>query len=92
MLNVNIPNPDVARIKGLRITKLGSRHYENFIDAGGGPLQKSYTIGGREPVWRADDGSDISAVRLGYVSVTPLHLDPTHYKAIVEMERWRFEL
>jgi 5'-nucleotidase len=92
LLNVNIPNPDVAPIKGLRITKLGSRHYENFIEPGRGPLQKSYTIGGREPVWRDDDGSDISAVRLGYVSVTPLHLDPTHYRAIVEMERWRFEL
>jgi 5'-nucleotidase len=92
LLNVNIPNPDVAPIKGLRITKLGSRHYENFIEPGRGPLQTSYTIGGREPVWRDDDGSDISAVRLGYVSVTPLHLDLTHYKAIVEMERWRFEL
>ena len=92
LLNVNIPNPDIAPVKGLRITKLGSRHYENFIEPGRGPLQSSYTIGGREPVWRDDDGSDIAAVRLGYVSVTPLHLDPTDYKAIVEMERWQFEL
>ncbi|HEU4929677.1 MAG TPA: 5'/3'-nucleotidase SurE [Candidatus Krumholzibacteria bacterium] len=92
LLNINIPNPDIAPIKGLRITKLGSRHYENFIEPGRGPLQSSYTIGGREPVWRDDDGTDIAAVRLGYVSVTPLHLDPTDYKTIVEMERWRFEL
>jgi len=92
LLNVNIPNPDIAPVKGLRITKLGSRHYENFIEPGRGPLQSSYTIGGREPVWRDDDGSDIAAVRMGYVSVTPLHLDPTDYKAIVELERWRFEL
>ncbi len=92
LLNVNIPNPDIAPVKGLRITKLGSRHYENFIEPGRGPLQSSYTIGGREPVWRDDDGSDIAAVRLGYVSVTPLHLDPTDYKAMVELERWRFEL
>jgi 5'-nucleotidase len=92
LLNVNIPNPDIAPVKGLRITKLGSRHYENFIEPGRGPLQSSYTIGGREPVWRDDDSSDIAAVRLGYVSVTPLHLDPTDYQTIVEMERWRFEL
>lgn len=92
LLNVNIPNPDIAPVKGLRITKLGSRHYENFIEPGRGPLQSSYTIGGREPVWRDDDGTDIAAVRLGYVSVTPLHLDPTDYKTIVELERWRFEL
>src|SRR5262245_9042887 len=56
LLNVNIPNPDIAPVKGLRITKLGLRHYENFIDPGRGPLQSSYTIGGREPVWREDDG------------------------------------
>jgi 5'-nucleotidase len=92
LLNVNVPNPDIAPIRGLRITKLGSRHYENFIEPGRGPMQSHYTIGGRDPVWREDDGSDIAAVRMGYVSITPLDLDQTHYRAIVEMERWRFEL
>jgi 5'-nucleotidase len=91
ILNVNIPNPAVAPIKGLRVTKLGSRHYENFIEPGRGPLATHYTIGGQSPVWRDDDGSDIAAVRLGYVSITPLDLDMTSYKAIVEMERWRYE-
>jgi 5'-nucleotidase len=92
LLNVNIPNPEVAPIRGLRITKLGSRRYENFIEPATAELQSHYTIGGRDPVWRQDDGSDIAAVRMGYVSITPLQLDLTHYKAIVEMDRWRFEL
>ena len=92
LLNVNIPDPRISRIKGLRITKLGSRHYENFIEPGRGPLQSHYTIGGQDPVWRADDGSDVAAVRRGYVSLTPMHLDLTDYRAIVDMERWRFEL
>jgi 5'-nucleotidase len=92
LLNVNIPNPEKSAVKGLRFTKLGSRHYENFIEPVTAELQTQYTIGGRDPVWREDDGTDIAAVRMGYVSITPLHLDLTHYKAIVEMERWRFEL
>ena len=93
LLNVNIPNPDIAPIKGVRITKLGSRAYDNLIRAeAAGKGETVYTIGGEDPVWRDDDGSDISAVRTGYVSVTPLHLDLTHYKAVVEMERWRFPL
>jgi 5'-nucleotidase len=92
LLNVNIPDPRVAPVTGLRLTKLGSRHYENFIEPVTAQLQSEYTIGGRDPVWRADDGSDIGAVRSGYVSITPLHLDLTHYKAIVEMDHWRFEL
>ena len=92
LLNVNIPDPEVGGIRGLRITQLGSRSYENFIDpARSGGLQPQYTIGGQAPVWREDDGSDIAAVRMGYVSVTPLHFDLTDYKAIVDMERWRFE-
>lgn len=93
LLNVNIPDPEISPIKGIRITKLGSRAYENFIDAVGNDSGNAhYTIGGKAPVWREDDGTDIAAVRLGFVSITPLHLDLTHYKAIVEMERWRFEL
>jgi 5'-nucleotidase len=92
VLNVNIPDPDVAPIAGIRVTNLGSRHYENFIDSE--PSQDGrvmYTIGGSDPVWTGDEGTDISAVRAGYVSITPLNLDMTDYKEIVEMERWRFE-
>jgi 5'-nucleotidase len=93
LLNVNIPNPDISPIKGVRITKLGSRAYDNLLkEEKGEDGEVYYTVRGDDPVWKDDDGSDISAVRLGYVSVTPLQLDLTSYKAIVEMERWRFDL
>ncbi|MDH3217259.1 MAG: 5'/3'-nucleotidase SurE [Candidatus Krumholzibacteria bacterium] len=93
LLNVNIPDPSISSIKGVRITKLGSRAYDNLLQKETGHEHDvSYTIGGDDPIWKDDDGTDISAVRMGYVSVTPLHLDLTHYKAIVEMERWRFAL
>ena len=93
LLNVNIPNPAIAPIKGVRITKLGTRHYENLltkdVDESGGV---GYMVGGEDPTWKDETGTDISAVRSGYVSITPLHLDMTDYKAVVEMERWRFQL
>ena len=93
LLNVNIPDPDVAPIKGVRITKLGSRAYDNLLSAEKGEDgHVYYTIRGDDPVWEEDDGTDIAAVRMGYVSVTPLHLDMTDYKAVVEMEQWRIEL
>ena len=93
LLNVNIPDPDVAPIKGIRITKLGSRAYDNLLKAERDDDDRVYyTIGGDDPVWKQDDGTDIAAVRMGYVSVTPLHLDVTDYKSIVEMEQWRIEL
>lgn len=93
LLNVNIPDPERGAIKGVRVTKLGSRSYENFIDKREPPEGSThYTIGGHQPIWKYDSGSDISAVRSGYVSITPLHPDLTDYKAIVDMERWRLEL
>jgi 5'-nucleotidase len=91
VLNVNIPDPEVSSINGIRITNLGSRHYENFIDtepSADGGVQ--HTIGGSDPVWTGDEGTDIAAVRAGFVSITPLNLDMTDYKALVEMESWRF--
>jgi 5'-nucleotidase len=93
LLNVNIPDPQQGPIQGVRVTRMGSRHYENFIEpAGKGGLRSHYTIGGEAPIWREDEGTDVAAVRGGYVSVTPLQADMTHYKAVVDMERWRFQL
>ncbi|MFQ5510323.1 MAG: 5'/3'-nucleotidase SurE [Candidatus Krumholzibacteriia bacterium] len=94
LLNVNIPNPEISAIKGARVTRLGSRAYDNLLreqrDQTG---EKGFVIGGEdEPVWKDEEGTDIAAIRSGYVSITPLHLDLTHYKSIVEMERWRFDL
>lgn len=92
LLNVNIPDPDVAPINGFRMTYLGSRHYENFIDSEQVDTDRfHHTIGGADPVWTGDEGTDIAAVRAGYVSITPLNMDMTDYKEIVEMERWRLE-
>jgi 5'-nucleotidase len=93
LLNVNIPDPDIAPIRGVKITKLGSRAYENMLKRTvQSPKRTSYVFGGDEPIWRDDDGTDIAAVRQSLVSVTPLHLGLTDYKSMVEMEKWRFAL
>lgn len=93
LLNVNIPDPDVSPIKGVRTTKLGSRAYDSLLTMEKGSAGETYyTVGGEDPVWKTEEGTDIAAIRMGYVSVTPLHLDTTHFKAIVEMEQWRFDL
>jgi 5'-nucleotidase len=51
-----------------------------------------YWIGGGPPVWEERDATDIGAVREGYASVTPLHLDLTHYEALREMAAREGEL
>jgi 5'-nucleotidase len=93
LLNVNIPDPEISPIHGVRTTKLGSRAYDSLLSVENGSEGETfYTVGGEDPVWKAEDGTDIAAVRSGFVSVTPLHIDTTDYRAIVEMEQWRFDL
>jgi 5'-nucleotidase len=81
--NVNVP-PGVP--KGYRVTRMGRRRYgENIvekIDPRGRPY---YWIGGTH-VDTPADGTDLTAVADGFVSVTPLHLDMTDYRALAGLE------
>ncbi len=76
ILNVNFPKGDK---KGVKITKLGERVYNNVMDD-----RKS--LRGQRYVWMGGDladvpqdkDSDIVAVENGYVSITPVHIDMTN--------------
>jgi 5'-nucleotidase len=87
LLNVNIPNRRPEEIRGVRVTRLGSRHYPDSVvpqtDPRGRPY---YWIGGGGPEWAHDERSDASAITEGYVSVTPLLIDMTDYRAMVDLE------
>lgn len=89
LLNINIPPVQPADIKGIKLTRLGRRVYSNSIrpmqDPWGRPI---YWIGGGEVTWAGDDRSDFQAIRDGYISVTPLHLDLTHHVRFDEAEAW----
>lgn len=82
LLNVNIPNLPLHEIRGTLITRLGKRIYHQMtverVDPRG---KKYYWIGGGEPDWEREEGTDLDAVDRGFVSITPLHLDLTDYAA-----------
>ncbi|MBF8288788.1 MAG: 5'-nucleotidase SurE [Candidatus Rokubacteria bacterium] len=54
--------------------------------------QPYYWIGAGPPEWAEDEASDIAAVQRGLASVTPLHLDLTHYGALRRMGDWESSL
>lgn len=89
LLNVNLPPVPAHEIRGVKLTRLGRRVYSNSIkpmhDPWGRPI---YWIGGGEITWAGDERSDFQAIRDGYVSVTPLHLDLTHHARFEEAEGW----
>ncbi|MGE5173060.1 MAG: 5'/3'-nucleotidase SurE [Betaproteobacteria bacterium] len=82
LLNINVPNLPISEIQGTRITRLGKRIYHQMtverVDPRG---KKYYWIGGGEPDWEREEGTDLDAVDRRFVSVTPLHLDFTDYSS-----------
>lgn len=89
LLNVNIPPVPAAEIKGVKLTRLGRRVFSDSIakmqDPWGRPI---YWIGGGSVTWASNEGTDIHAVRDGFISVTPLHLDVTHQARLDDAELW----
>jgi 5'-nucleotidase len=87
LLNINIPPGSPEEIKGLRVTRLGSRVYHDVITDQIDPRGRPYLwIGGHGPTWSQDNGSDNSAVSEGYVALTPLKIDLTNEKLLTEMQ------
>jgi len=90
LLNVNVP-PKPPR--GIRMTRLGHRVYKEKIVEQADPRGRShYWIGGGEARWDDVDGTDMGAVHDGYVSLTPLHLDLTNHRALVQLADWQGSL
>ena len=93
LFNVNLPPIDPAQVEGVRITSLGKRRYSDSLTKAVDPNGREYYwIGGGEVSWSGAEDSDFTAIREGYISVTPLHLDLTNYKLLEEIREWRLTL
>lgn len=92
VLNVNIPYLNVEEMKGITITRQGLRVYRDALDRRVDPRGRPYYwIGGEAPTGVNEEGTDVGALFAGYVSVTPLHLDLTHYKAMEALKSWEWK-
>ena len=89
VLNVNLPHRPWSEIRGVRLTRLGTRVYSDTLIEKVDPRGRAYYwIGGQDPVWESHEGTDFHAVEHGHISVTPLSLDLTDYRAMVELDGW----
>ena len=92
LLNINIPALTSTKIKGVKVTKLGTRRYKNCMEKRFDPKGRIYYwMGGEAIDINKDDGTDIAAIEQGYVSVTPIHFDLTNYKIMNEVESWNLK-
>ncbi len=92
LLNVNLPLVAAGEVKGIRVTKLGSRVFSESLTRMKDPWGKEiFWIGGGTITWTGDEDSDHAAVREGYLSVTPLHMDLTNYNLLETVRGWSLE-
>jgi 5'-nucleotidase len=84
LINVNVP---AESPRGVRVGRQGRRRYGEAViekmDPRGRPY---YWIGSTPPEGELQHGTDLSAVEENYISVTPLHLDLTHYESLPLLE------
>ncbi|MHB1298363.1 MAG: 5'/3'-nucleotidase SurE [Gemmatimonadaceae bacterium] len=89
LLNVNLPAVKASEVKGVKLTRLGRRVFSQSLQPMKDPWGREiFWIGGGSVAWSGSDDSDFRAVRDGYISVTPLHLDLTARDRLDDSARW----
>lgn len=89
VLNVNVPDIPLAQLKGIRATRLGSRHKSEPVIVDKDPRNTPiYWIGPAGAEQDAGPDTDFYAVRNHYASVTPIHVDLTKYSVMDQLGDW----
>jgi 5'-nucleotidase len=89
ILNINVPDVPYEKLKGIEITRLGTRHRAEptikQLDPRGHVI---YWVGPPGSEEDAGPGSDFYALKMKKVSVTPLKVDLTHYESVKLLSHW----
>jgi 5'-nucleotidase len=89
LLNVNLPPRQGDDVKGIRLTRLGRRVFSQSVTPMRDPWGREiFWIGAGKMEWHGEQDSDFRAIADGFISVTPLHLDLTHYSVLEAATTW----
>jgi 5'-nucleotidase len=89
LLNINLPDLPATDVRGVRVTRLGSRYFSDSLTRMQDPWGRDIMwIGGGTITWTGGEDSDHAAVLAGYISVTPLQMDLTNFGLIEAVQRW----
>jgi len=88
LVNVNFPAIDPDRVKGVRVVRQGFHTPgRTKVVEGTDPRGFRYYWFGLGLSDSAPEGSDLEAIRAGYIAVTPLHFDLTHDRSMAALEK-----
>jgi 5'-nucleotidase len=93
LYNLNIPKTAMVRPAEVRVVPMGvarwGETYEKRVDPRG---RNYYWATNDPPAPPSDEEIDLTALRSGQVSLTPLDFDLTRHAALDDMRNWKFEL
>jgi 5'-nucleotidase len=93
LLNVNLPALEGESYRGVKVTKLGIRKYQDVFEKRTDPRGRTfYWLAGEAVETGEDAESDVVAVRSNYVSITPIQYDLTHYPMLGPIKQWDLQL
>jgi len=73
LLNVNLPDLPLTKIRGAQITQLASKSHINTVEEGNDGRRQYYWLVRQQTDKVADNQTDVWAVEQGNISITPLH-------------------
>ena len=84
VLNVNIPGIPRSALKGIRVTHQSRTSYHELYEKRVDPWGRAYfwITGQMTRDFEREPDSDLRALKDGYVSITPVHFDLTHYESM----------
>lgn len=93
LLNVNVPNLPFERLNGYQMTKMGRSKFNEVFHRRTDPRGNVYYwMDGEMELAPGQTGTDVQALDLGCVSVTPLCFDLTHHEALESFRKtWTFD-
>jgi len=93
LININVPGIPADEVRGVEVTRMGKRVYQDELierlDPRGIPY---YWIGGPPPSGLAEEGTDFHAVVNKRIAVTPIQLDLTAKRLLDRLNRWSWDL
>jgi 5'-nucleotidase len=85
LLNLNVPDVPMSKIKGTQLTRQGFRYYSGSILRRTDHRGKDYYwVGGQYKGFHREEGTDCFAIEEGFASLTPLKLDSTDLDCLAE--------
>lgn len=89
LLNINVPDLPANEIRGVQVTRLGTRRYDNAVHKRKDPRGKVYYwLAGEVVDVNREPGTDLAAIAEQAISVTPIHFDLTDYRILEEVRSW----